>query len=203
VLWNQWRLVNNSELFDVASDPAQQRDLAAKHPDVVSAMQRHYDSWWDGVAGRVNEFSRITIGADAENPTLLSACEWADVFLDQMAQVRRGERKNGVWHLEVERDGTYEFTLRRWPEEADLPLAAPSPEIRVTDGVLPAGIGLPIGRVRLKIGGREAAAMVGPQDKAVTFTRKLSRGPAELETWFYDHSGAELCGAYFVTVRRH
>ena len=78
--------------------------------------------WWASVAPRLNEPQRVTIGHDAEPLSLLSPCEWRDVFLDQGAQVRRGERKNGVWHLEVARAGEYEFELRRWPREREAPL---------------------------------------------------------------------------------
>jgi hypothetical protein len=202
VLWKNWRLVANQELYDVSADPGQQRDVALQHPEVVAELRQHYDKWWAGVTPGLNRFSRIVLGADSENPTLLSACEWADVFLDQMAQVRRGERKNGVWHVELERDGTYEFTLRRWPEEANLSIAGPAPEYRGADGIYQAGVALPITKARLKLGDVDQSAGAGPDDKGITFTAKLARGPADLQTWFYDQSGAEICGAYFVYVRR-
>jgi arylsulfatase len=202
VLWKSWRLVSDRELYDLASDPGQQQNVFDRHPEVVAQMRGHYDRWWDGVAPRVNQFNRIILGSEAENPSLLSPCEWADVFLDQMAQVRRGERKNGVWHVELEREGTYEITLRRWPEEADTPITAGTPEFRVTDGVLPAGAALPIAKARVKIGSVDVSAPVGAGDKAVTFQVMLHRGPAELQTWFYDDQGQEICGAYFVRVLR-
>jgi len=37
---------------------------------------------------------------------------------------------------------------------------------------------------------------------AITFTVALSRGPVELRTAFLDADGRELCGAYYVYVRR-
>ena len=85
-------------------------------------MRAHYATWWESVAPGLNEPLRVTIGHDAEPASLLSPCEWRDVFLDQGAQVRRGERKNGVWHLDVARAGEYEFELRRWPRERETPL---------------------------------------------------------------------------------
>ena len=202
VLWKQWRLVNHEELYDVASDPAQKQNVADRHPEVVAEMRRHYDQWWQGVAPEINRFGRIVIGSVAEPNSLLSPCEWADVFLDQMAQVRRGERKNGVWHLEVDRDGEYEFELRRWPAEADLPLAAAAPPYRGVDGEYPAGAALPIAKARLKMADFEKAVAVDPKDAAVSFRVTLARGQADLQTWFYDEGGQELCGAYFVYVRR-
>ena len=202
VLWKQWRLVNHEELYDVASDPKQQHNVAEAHAEVVGELKRHYDRWWDGVAPEVNQFSRVVIGSAAEPRSLLSPCEWADVFLDQMAQVRRGERKNGVWHLEADRDGKYEFELRRWPAEADLPIAAASPEHRGVDGIYPAGTALPIAKARIKIADFDQTVAVGADDRAVSFQVPLARGPVDLQTWFYDGEGKEVCGAYFVYVQR-
>ncbi|HEX5104275.1 MAG TPA: arylsulfatase [Pirellulaceae bacterium] len=202
VLWNRWRLVNGDELYDVAADPAQRQNVAEKHPDIVAELRQHYDRWWQAVSPEINHFSRVIIGADAESPTRLSPCEWADVFLDQMAQVRRGERKNGVWHLEVEMGGKYEFTLRRWPAEADLPIVAASPEHRGTDGSYPPGVALPIAKARIKIGELDQSAPIGADDKAVTFQTALEKGPVELQTWFYDADGGAICGAYLVEIRR-
>jgi arylsulfatase len=203
VLWKQWRLVNSEELYDVASDPQQQRNVAEAHPEVAGQLKRHYDEWWEGVAPDVNRFSRIVIGSAAEPRSLLSPCEWADVFLDQMAQVRRGERKNGVWHLEVERDGKYEVVLRRWPAEADLPITAASPEYRGTGGVYPAGAALPVAAARVAVADFDQTIAVGAdQAQAASFQVTLARGPVELQTWFYNRDGNEICGAYFVYVQR-
>ena len=55
---------------------------------------------------------------------MLTGCEWLDVFVDQQAQVRRGTRKTGYWLLDVAVAGEYEFALRRWPRELDVPLAS-------------------------------------------------------------------------------
>jgi arylsulfatase A-like enzyme len=202
VLWNQWRLVNYEELYDVESDPGQKQNVADEHPEIAAELRRHYDQWWDGVAPQSNRFSRVIIGSAAETPTLLSPCEWADVFLDQMAQVRRGERKNGVWHLEVETDGEYQFELRRWPAETDFAMTAASPEHRGEDGGYPAGTALPIAKARIKIADFESEAAVAASAAAVTFNATLTKGPAQLQTWLYDQQGGELCGAYFVYVRR-
>jgi hypothetical protein len=101
VMWRRWRLVADKELYDLATDPAQERNLIAEHPDLAAQLRGHYAAWWDGVAPGLNEPLRVTIAHDAEPASLLSPCEWRDVFLDQGSQVRRGERKNGVWHLDV------------------------------------------------------------------------------------------------------
>lgn len=202
VMWNRWRLLNDTELYDLRSDPGQQRDVAAEHPEIVRKLREHYAQWWKDIEPGVNVLSAVTIGSDAEPVTLLSAADWQDVFLDQQLQVRRGERRNGAWGLDVAREGEYEFELRRWPREADIPLAAGVPAFRHVDGELPAGAALPIARARLVAGDIEQVCEVGPAETRVRFAVPLARGPVRMQTWFYDADGSELCGAYYVYVHR-
>ncbi|HEY1784174.1 MAG TPA: arylsulfatase, partial [Pirellulales bacterium] len=88
VLWNKWRLVNLRELYDIATDPAQTTNVMADHPQVFAQMRSYYLRWWAETEPKMNELGAITIGADAENPLMLSAVDWADSFLDQSVQVR-------------------------------------------------------------------------------------------------------------------
>ena len=202
VLWRRWRLVSDRELYELDSDPGQVANVIDAHPDVAARMRAYYDAWWARVSPRVNEFGRIVAGSDADNPCLLSPADWMDVFLDQQRQVRAGEAKNGAWNLQVDRDGEYVIVLRRWPEEADLPIRAGIPATTVTDGEFLAGKALPVATARLAVGEFDATRIVNSADKAAAFTVRLKAGPARLQTWFLDETGREICGAYYVTVRR-
>jgi len=202
VLWKKWRLLKGVELYDVASDLAQQHNVAEQHPDVVEKMRAHYEAWWADVEPRVNVLSRLPIGADAEPVTLLSAADWQDLLLDQQVQVRAGLARNSHWNLEVARDGDYVFELRRWPREADLPLRAGAAAFKATDGQLPEGKPLPIARARLKVGDLERTAAVSADEKCIRFSVPLKAGDVQAQTFFYDAAGAELCGAYYVYVAR-
>jgi arylsulfatase A-like enzyme len=202
VLWNKWRLVNDHELYDIAADPAQKTDVAAGHADIVAKMRDHYERWWAKVEPGMNVPARIVLGTSHENPATLSPCDWFDTFIDQSAQVRRGEAKNGPWYVTLEGAGRYEFSLRRWPVEADAAITAGLPEVKVTDGTLPAGKALPVASARLQVGTHDERKSVSPQDKRVSFTAELPAGNTEIRTWFLDADGKELCGAYYVTVTR-
>ncbi len=202
VLWRRWRLIEDRELFDLGADPEQKTDVASRYPEIVARMRAQYEAWWTRVEPRLDEFGRIVVGSDAEKPTMLSPCEWQDIFLDQSRQVREGLARNGVWNIEVEREGEYEFSLRRWPIEADASIAAGLPPLKVTDGEYPAGKALPIAKARLQVADIDESRPVSKDDKAATFTARLPKGPARLQTWFYDAEGKELCGAYYVYVRR-
>ena len=54
----------------------------------------------------------------------MSAADWANVYCDNMQNLRAGLNRNGPWHLLIEQDGTYEIALRRWPKEADAAISA-------------------------------------------------------------------------------
>jgi hypothetical protein len=202
VLWKRWRFLNNKELYDLTSDPTQDRNLADAHPDVVTKMRQHYEKWWADIEPAVNTLSDITIGSDAEPMTRLSAADWQDVFLDQQKQVRHGDSRSGPWGLDVARDGQYTFELRRWPREANVALSAGMPVLKHVDGELPEGTALPIAKAKLRVGESEQTCDVKPEDTFVSFVAPLQKGQTKAQTWFYDANGKVLCGAYYVYVER-
>jgi arylsulfatase A-like enzyme len=202
VMRQKWRLVKGSELYDLASDFAQATDVAAKHADVVKKLRGHYEQWWSEIEPKLDDFNPISIGAEQENPVTLSAADWANVYCDNMKNLREGLNRNGPWHLLVEQDGSYEIELRRWPREADAAITAGVPEFQAVDGKLPPGKALPIVKMRLKLGEFDQSQPVSSGDKGVTFTLPLKAGTREkMQTWCYDAEGKELCGAYFAYVR--
>lgn len=202
VLWQRWRLLEGTALYNLDSDPLQEENVIDQYPEIARQMTEALDAWWDDVEPTANSIQRIIIGSDAENPTMLSACEWRDVFVDQQRQVRIGERKNSYWHLEVERAGTYRFELRRWPRESGLHLTEACPAVQLADGALDGGVALPIAGARVLIERQLYTQPVEPRDDAAVFTVLLGRGPTLLHTWFDDERKQPICGAYYVYVER-
>ncbi|MEX2187572.1 MAG: arylsulfatase [Pirellulales bacterium] len=202
VLWKRWRLLENDKLFDLTGDPMQERNVIDDHPEVAAKMRARLDAWWNGVKDTVNEPSRVVVGADAENPTMLSACEWFDVFVDQQRQVRIADEKFGVWYLDVAEPDQYTIELRRYPREADLAINAAVEATQVTDGRYPAGKAIPAVQARLRIGKKNEAMKLAANAKEATFRVSLEKGPIEMQTVFLDDDGNELCGAYYAYVRR-
>jgi arylsulfatase len=203
VLQGPWRLVHGNELYDTATDRAQQSDVASAHPEKVKALREHYERWWAGVEPKLYDFSPISVGAPEENPVTLSAADWANVYCDNMKNLREGVNRNSQWHVLVEQAGEYEIELRRWPREAEAPIAGGVPAFEAVDGTLPPGVALPVVKARLAIGqGFDESREVASSDKGVTFTTKLAAGKTTMQSWFYDADGKELSGAYFAYVTR-
>ena len=119
----RWKLVNASgfgrelekppavraELFDMAADPYELKDVAAEHAEVVRELLGRYDAWFDDVATtRVDAFAppRIFVGADAELVTVLTRQDWRRV------KELQGWGAQGAWLVDVRRAGRYAVVVR-------------------------------------------------------------------------------------------
>lgn len=202
VLWNRWRWIENRQLFHLEQDPLQTQDVADRHPEVVQAMSQHLDDWWSEVQPIVMEPQRVVVGSQYENPSLLTACEWLDVFVDQQVQIRAGVNKVGAWHLTVDRPGTYMVELRRWPRESQLKLTEGMPATPVTDGEYRAGKKLPITQAALTIDGTRRIGQPTADGQAVVFELEWEAGDAVMQAEFLDEQQQVLCGAYYAYIER-
>lgn len=45
----RFRLINNAELYDIQADPGEKTNVIDQHPDVVAAMRKAYDQWWEEI----------------------------------------------------------------------------------------------------------------------------------------------------------
>jgi len=183
VMTERWRLVNGASLYDIQADPGQAQDLAAEQPEIVARLRQAYDRWWEGLSERFDEYVEIVIGSDAENPARITCHDWhgANVPWNQGA-IRSAPAANGFWAIDVERDGTYEFTLRQQPTEADFPIQATE--------------------ARLEIGNVDISKPVEPGATGVTFTVDLKAGKTRMQTHLTDAKSGKSRGAFFVYVRR-
>ena len=192
VMTDRWRLVNGRELYEIHADPGQQNDVAAKHPGAVHELRTAYERWWADVSERFDEYCEIVLGSDRENPARLTCHDWhADAPPWNQSHILKGSEANGFWAVDVVRAGDYEFALRRWPEEADVPIS----------GAIPGGRAIPVRRARLTIADVDLTASVAKEAREVIFRTRLRAGRTTLQTWFLSDDGTSR-GAYFVYVRR-
>jgi arylsulfatase len=197
ILWKSWRLLSDTELYDLKEDPKQATNVLDKFPDIVKHLKEKRDYWWDSLGVDVNEPQRIIVGSELENPTLVSACEWLDVFVDQQGQIERGVLKNSYVLLDVYSPGKYTFELRRWPKELDMPLSSATNS----------GKAFPIANALIKLKGEGVDLSdrmpLEKTDNAAQFTFQLEKGPIALHTWFEDEDRESVMGAYYVYVTKN
>jgi len=192
VMTEKWRLVNGKELYDIKADPGQNNNIADKHPKVVEELRQAYEEWWADLSKGFDEYCETIIGSDKENPVRLMSHDWHTPQVPwHQGAVRNGMQANGFWAVEVEREGRYEFALRRWPAEVDKPITS----------AIEGGKAISATKARLKIGDVDASKPVSADAHAVTFEVKLKAGKTRLQTWFTDDK-EESRGAYYVYVKR-
>ncbi|MBM4019728.1 MAG: arylsulfatase, partial [Planctomycetes bacterium] len=200
VLWKKWRLVKGEELYDIASDPGQQTNVADRRPDVLKAMRDHYERWWAEVEPVAREPCCVHIGSQHENPVTLCCADWYMIYADNSGHLQGGN--NSYWNVRVERDGIYTFALHRWPPESGAALDAPLAGAGGPTAKGAPGKALPVAKARLQAGALDESKPAAPGQKAVTFTVALKAGKTRIQTWLYDKDGQELCGAYYTVVER-
>ena len=209
VMTDRWRLVNGRELYDIAADPGQQRDIAPAYPEVVAGLRQAYEEWWEKVARQFDDEIPIPLGMDAQE-VRLNSHDWRNEACDcawNQSLIREGIRSNGYWEVEVKQPGRYRFELRRWPREEAIPLTAgipgapvPFEQLTIHSGY-GGGVAIPITGAHLRIGSISQEAAVSAHAQSAQFTVDLPAGPAHLQTAFHSADGADL-GAYYVYVQR-
>jgi hypothetical protein len=203
VMWGRWRLVE-SELYDLATDPGQQKDVSANQPEIVAKLRAAYAQWWKDVEPWTTKRSAIIVGDDHENPsTLVPSTQYNQKGLSP-DWVRKGTYTMDQWFIQVARDGNYEIALRRWPEEANTAICATVPawDSVLGHNPLPAGKAFPIVKACLTVGEFKGEKDVASSDTAISFTLPLKQGQTMLRGTFLNDQGKEICGAYYVSVRR-
>lgn len=209
VVWNQWRLVKGEELYDVRADRAQKHEVAAQHADIVKAMRDHYESWWAGIEPRVNDYVPISLGAKPQPEVAMTSGDWENIYADNVGHVRTavGGPTGGHWHVLIERPGEYTLTLRRWPRETHAALGSGQND---TGKLAEFGgkaynapaVKFPIAEGIVECAGKTATAKTAPTEQDVTVRLALPAGKTTLKAWFRDAAGKDLCGAFFVYVKK-
>ncbi len=181
VLTTRWRLLHGRELYDIHTDPAQTRDVASGHADVVRRLLARYDKWWADVTRRFDEYLEIIVGGKQESPTRLTCFDWyGGLGPPNQERIKEAPWTNGFWAIEAAREGLYGITLRQQPPEAHLPIEG-------TDA-------------RLKIGDLDVHKPLANRAEAVSFSVRLPAGKTRMKTWF-GAAGGRRRGAFFAYLR--
>ena len=117
VLWKKWRLVHGKELYNLADDPGQKKNLIEKYPDVAAELRLHYAQWVQEMTPLQMQVNNISIGVDSELTTMLCSANWIGSYADSWQNLLGKAVKNGYWDLQVEKSGKYKIALYGWPKQ--------------------------------------------------------------------------------------
>jgi arylsulfatase A-like enzyme len=107
----RWKLVwpltkAPPQLFDLHIDPAEKKDLATEHPEVVLRMTKAYEAWFEDVK-KTREFEppRIVLGTPHEDPVLLTRQD------RRGSTPERTQSSTGVWLVELQKEAKFDVSL--------------------------------------------------------------------------------------------
>jgi arylsulfatase A-like enzyme len=207
VIRGNWRLVKGEELYDIKADRGQKRNLADQYPLMLKVLRDYYETWWNGLEPTLNDFVPISLGARPQPVVELTSGDWEGIYADNSGYVREavGGPTGGHWHVQVEEAGDYEFTLRRWPEQTRVALGGkhePSAKSPANKAKLKTVGFQTIAAAKINVADVQASSPADPKATGATLTATLPAGRTKLKAWFADADGKDLCGAFFVTVRK-
>ncbi len=216
-MMDQWRLINGDELFNISDDPEQRNDIANLHPDIVKQLRADYEEWWKELSPEFGKFTRAELGSENDETVVLYAHDWHEAENNLGApnlsgngshmtpwnhtHIRNGQLINGYWSVQVLKEGTYTFELRRWPRELDKEITAGIPMKDAVPGgsPMPEGKALKLNRARIQVGDAQDEIILKAGDKLAQFHLDLKPGMNEVKTWFEGDNDIRL-GAYYVYI---
>jgi len=211
-----WRLVNKTELYDVAVDPGQKNNIIDQHPEMAQTLSAEADAYWKKVTPGDRDPTRPVIGTRHDPETFLTSEDW---YSDKAppwnhGTVAQGKPGNGLWHVHVSKSGRYQIEARRWPREAPTPMCG----IPNLNKPVDAWIGtnpvegllygnrfkaLPVAAVEIRVNGTVVATRpVSTTDESARFELPLRAGDASLQVVMLDTDKKPISGAYYVYVRK-
>ena len=192
VMNDRWRLVNGKELFELEKDPRQGSDISNQHPDIYEQMRGEYEKFWNDVSREHVLTSYMVIGSDQSPIVSLSSHDW---LIDKLPPWNQGHIVQGevaeesYWAIEVESSGDFEFSLRRWPVEADK---------GINDGTY--GKAFNYKQARMRIGDFDETKDIPEGAKEITFKVSLEKGIYQLSPVFI---GPELTATPYYAYVTH
>jgi arylsulfatase/arylsulfatase A len=158
------------ELFDLAADPYETRDLAAEEPQVVERLAAAYDAWFTEVtaAHASDGFAppRIIVGDRRAPRTVLTRQDWWG------AQAGWRADSLGHWEVEVAAEGAYDVAVR-------FAAGAPQGTVRLAVGALRLEQPLADGATECRFPGVELPA--GPAELTASLASEPARGAWQVE----------------------
>lgn len=232
VMSQQWRLVNNNELYRIKEDPGQERNVITEYPEQATRMREFYDAWWAELEPTFARTTRIYLGHPEHPVVSLTGHDWIQEELPPWNQGhirqahglpgKKGNPQNkaasnsaaeavavhrGHWAVKWVQAGEYEIRVLRWPMETNTAITAGLPAAPNVPGATMAyraqpGVAVPITEAILRIDGREIARLSVGSDESEV-RFKVNMTAGEGELSPVFRTGeGSELGAYYTVVER-
>jgi hypothetical protein len=203
---HKWRLIRGKdggrfEVYDVAEDRAQTKDLMKDQAEVSAAVIKElsgvYDNWWTEISAGQEAFPPSVLGVADED--VLFSHDWFGEGMTpwNQGQIKSAAKGSRVSSVRFEKSGRYRFELRRWPREEGSAITASDKSGK--------GKALKsITKAQLDIEGAGSwSKEVKSGDSCTLFEADIKAGPqTTLTSAFMDADGKIICGAYYIYIRR-
>eukprot|EP00903_Cladosiphon_okamuranus_P003901 g3899.t1 len=212
VMSQKWRLINGTELYDITTDPGQENDVAAAHPEQVQSMRQFYEDWWAELEPTFSQTTEIYLGHPEAPVVTLTGHDWIQEQLPPWNQghirhdaATEDGKHEGHWAVKVIETGKYNLEMRRWPREADTAITAglpAEPNVPGADKAFSARTGdaFPFTTATMRVDGKDIESKEIPEGAThVTFTAELAKGSHQMSPVFTTADGKEV-GAYYLIV---
>ena len=210
VATEDWRLVNQNELYNIKLDSGQKFDVSKENPDVVSALQAQYETYWKDIGEGKSDFQRNVIGSGKINETWLTCDAWIPEqtlpYTFGQDHVNIGAKNFGFWPVTIAKKGTYRFQVRRWPKEVNIPINS-APDAQTMNDIyskdkpvlMQSGKIIPTEKVSLRVGSEHFEKYISSKDEQADFVVELSKGDTDVQARLIDSKGNEH-PAYYVYI---
>ena len=202
VMFRSWRLVNGNELYNVANDPGQEKNIFNEQPKMSAKLQNYYDTWWAD-ASKEFQHSFIDIEPDQINTLTCHDIHINSITAWDQKDIRKGKAmQTGVLSVNFKQAGEYEIILRRWPKEIHLSLTA-----EIDDAVpakkywdeLKRGEPMNFDAAFIIVGGIEYNLKLDPFDSEAKFIVYTTEGKTTIESGFWLKNGNKTT-AFFTDI---
>ena len=107
VMSQRYRLVNGVELYDIKTDPGQEKNISKENPNQVEKMRAFYDEWWADLEPTFAQTTEIQLGHPNHPKVTMTAHDWLNTGPPWHQGMIRGakggdkQKFSGHWAIKV------------------------------------------------------------------------------------------------------
>ncbi|MCK0189970.1 arylsulfatase [Arenibacter sp. F20364] len=200
LILDKWRLVNGTALYDIENDRRQENDIAAQNPELVQRLLSNNSNFLNEVKTNTEYYEVPTaIVGNPNQKEIKLTIQHAigdDSPIWKSEQVAEGLKNQNNRHaINVEQEGTYRISCRRWPKECSGPiLGVPKQNPKNWFEYKP----ISPNKARIQIANQIVEKDIKLEEEEVTFEVYLEKGKTFLVNDFIE--GDEKYGVYYTYV---